>query len=70
MMQFFPSAEARERQLNDRIRVLRREIASIDQRHVGLNDAKRGKMKTLARLEAQLALCGEEGPVRALVSCR
>ena len=68
-MRFFPEAQTKATQLSEQIRLLRREIADIDTKQSGLKTARQARMNSLARLESQLALCGEIGPARALMAC-
>jgi len=60
------SHETKQVALSRQIRDLQREISDIDHKRAGLGAARISRMNTLARLQAQLALCGEIGAARAM----
>ena len=62
------SHDTKQVQISRQIRDLQREIADIDQKRAGLGAARISRMNSLARLQAQLALCSEIGAARALAT--
>lgn len=56
--------------LRERILTTRKEISCAESKRVGISEAIEIRKRSLARLEAQLVLCGGFGQARALEPCQ